>query len=153
MATDWITIKTEYVNGAEYSALADKYKIKEATVRQQSSRHKWLEERHKMSLAVTAKAISVLVESRAEQLANFNADDIRVAKAIRAKAATMMRNASSPQDLRARSGAFDTAQKIGRLALGATTENNGVTGDLAVMTANMDEKKYLEARKQALGEC
>ena len=127
MAIDWTAIKTEYINGAEYPALAKRHKIKEATLRQRASRNKWSQERQKASQAVTTKATAVLVESRAEQLANFNADDVRVAKAIRAKAAKLLQAATTPHELRALAGAFDSAQKIGRLALGASTENSNVS--------------------------
>ena len=127
MATDWTAIKTEYINGAEYPALAKRHNIKEATLRQRASRNKWSQERQKASQAVTTKATAVLVESRAEQLANFNADDVRVAKAIRAKAAKLLQAATTPHELRSLAGAFDSAQKIGRLALGASTENSNVS--------------------------
>ena len=154
MATDWTAIKTEYINGAEYPALAKRHKIKEATLRQRASRNKWSQERQKASQAVTTKATAVLVESRAEQLANFNADDVRVAKAIRAKAAKLLQAATTPHELRALAGAFDSAQKIGRLALGATTENNGLSspGGGPVQSVSMSQTEFRQIAKQISSE-
>jgi len=128
MATDWTALRIEYINGSmQYKELADAHKLKEGTVRQRANREDWAKERNALSRAVTQTANASLVESRSDQLASFNADDVRIAKAIRAKAAKMLGAATSPQDLRALSGAFDTAQKIGRLALGASTENSNVS--------------------------
>ena len=139
MATDWTAIKTEYINGAEYPALAKRHKIKEATLRQRASRNKWSQERQKASQAVTTKATAVLIESRAEQLANFNADDVRVAKAIRAKAAKLLQAATTPHELRSLAGVFDSAQKIGRLALGASTEKQDADKPAPRLTALRDD--------------
>ena len=154
MATDWAALRVEYINSAlQYKDLAAKHGLKEGTVRQRGNRENWGDERNAASRAVTQASNQKIGLSRVEELVKFNEDDVRVAKAIRAKAANMLKNANTPTDISALARAFDTAQKIGRLALGATTENNGVTGEMALMTAHMDEEKYLEARKQALGEC
>lgn len=128
MAANWPALRVEYVNSAlTFGELAKKHGLKEGTVRQRANREGWVVERNAASRAVTAKAEATLGLSRAEELAKFNADDLKMARAIRAKAAQMMAKANNPADLRALAGAVDTAQKVGRLALGATTENKGVT--------------------------
>ena len=128
MATDWNAIRIEYVNSAkQYKEIADKHGLKEATVRQRANREGWPAERHALSRAVTSDAAQRLSTSRADELARFNEDDLKVARAIRGKAANMLANASTPADIRALASAFDTAQKIGRLALGAATESSVVT--------------------------
>jgi hypothetical protein len=141
MATDWTSIKTEYVNGAEYPDLAKKYKVKEATLRQRASRHKWSQERQKASQAVTEKATSLLVESKASQLAKFNEDDVKIARALKQAAGTMMKNIGMPNDLRTIAGVFETAQRIGRIALGADSAmpDESETMNLPVMV--MIERK------------
>ena len=124
MATDWIKLRIEYVNGAlQYKELAKKHGIKEGTVRQRANREGWTEERNAVSRDVTRKAAATISENRVDVLARFNEDDLKMARAIRAKAASMMAGTTTPQDLRALAGAVDTAQKVGRLALGAETEN------------------------------
>lgn len=130
MATDWTSIKTEYVNGAEYPALAEKYKVKEATLRQRASRHKWSHERQEASQLVTKLATAAIVESKAEQLAKFNEDDLKMAKNLRAMVNKQIQNSKGdmePGQIRALAGAASEAQRIGRLALGAETESSVVT--------------------------
>lgn len=129
MATDWTAIRTEYINGAEYPDLAHKYKVKEATLRQRASRHKWSQERQKASQLVTAKATEALIETKAEQLAKFNADDLKVARNLRALVNRQIQKSNGEMDastIRALAGAASEAQRIGRLALGAETESSVV---------------------------
>jgi hypothetical protein len=138
MATDWNALRVEYVNGSmQYKELAEKHGLKEGTVRQRANREGWAAERNALSRAVTQTAQAKLTEDRTDELTKFNEDDLKMARAIRAKAASMMRNELSPQDLRALAGAVDTAQKVGRLALGASTENSSVTTQ--TLPASVDE--------------
>ena len=125
MAIDWPALKVEYVNSAMgYRELAEKYGIKEATVRKRVSREGWNEARHTASQFVTTLATEQITENRVDELIKFNKEDLETAKAIRTKAIAMMDLIESPSDLRALAGAVDVAQKVGRLALGASTENN-----------------------------
>ena len=96
-----------------------------------------VEERHALSRVVTERASQDLTLARSDDLAKFNADDLRMARAIRAKAAQMMARVNFPADLRALASAVDTAQKIGRLALGASTEN--ATVSTRELPASVDE--------------
>ena len=82
-------------------------------------------------------ASAIITESRTDDLAKFNADDLKMARAIRAKAAQMMQTATTPSQLQALAAAVDKAQKVGRLALGASTENNTVT--TKELPASVDE--------------
>lgn len=107
--------------------LADKNGLKLSTVTVRASRERWSEERSKSSQNVAEVASADLASRRAEELAKFNEEDLAIAKAIRTKARAMMEEANTPQDLKALSGAIDTAQKVGRLALGANTESSIVT--------------------------
>ena len=125
MAIDWPALKVEYVNSAMgYRELAEKYGIKEATVRKRVSREGWNEARHTASQFVTTLASEQITENRVDELIKFNKEDLETAKAIRTKAIAMMQLIESPSDLRALAGAVDVAQKVGRLALGASTENS-----------------------------
>lgn len=128
MATDWAAIRIEYINTpVTMRELAEKNGIKLPTITQRAAREKWSEERNNVSQKVTMAANSDLFSRRAEELAKFNEEDLELAKKIRAKASAMMEDADSASDLKALSGAIDTAQKVGRLALGANTESSIVT--------------------------
>jgi hypothetical protein len=128
MSTDWNAISIEFVSGVEsYRALAHRHGLKEATVRQRASREGWQARRHELSQSVTAKAQDALTSQRVGELAKFNEDDLKIAKEIREKAQAMMGADLKPADLKALSGAVKDAQIVGRLALGASTENSTVT--------------------------
>lgn len=124
MATDWAALKVEYINSAlTYGELADRHGIKAGTVRQRANREGWNDSRNAVSQFVTVTATEQITENRVDELIKFNAEDLATAKAIRNKAIAMMDGIESPSDLRALAGAIDVAQKVGRLALGASTEN------------------------------
>lgn len=128
MATDWAAIRIEYINTpVTMRELAEKNGIKLPTITQRAAREKWSDERNNVSQKVTMAANSDLFSRRAEELAKFNEEDLELAKKIRIKAALMMEEADSPSDLKALSGAIDTAQKVGRLALGANTDSSIVS--------------------------
>ena len=128
METDWAALKVEYVNSAlTYGELAERHGLKAGTVRQRANREGWNDSRNAVSQFVTTSATEQITENRVDELTKFNAEDLATAKAIRNKAIAMMELVESPSDLRALAGAVDVAQKVGRLALGASTENSAVT--------------------------
>jgi hypothetical protein len=138
MATDWTAIKLEYVNGhMSQRDLADKHQINPAGLMKRAANEGWEAERQQKSAEVSKVAQDLMTEDRTAVLAKFNEDDLRMARAIRAKAATMMKSIESPSELRAIASAADVAQKIGRLALGAETENTIVTS--RELPASVDE--------------
>lgn len=138
MATDWQAIKLEYINSPlSLKDIAEKHGLKDATVRQRAHREDWEQERHALSQSVTQAAQEQLTDDRTNQLAKFNEDDLRMARAIRAKAASMMKDVNRPSELRAIAGAADIAQRIGRLALGAETEN--IISNVRQLPSSVDE--------------
>ena len=124
---DWLAIQTEFISGIEYAELSEKYKVKEATIRQRAKRGDWSQQRHSASQAVTDKAIDSIIEVKADLLAKLNETDLSAAQALRDKANELMQSVTTANELKALSGTFDIAQKISRLALGASTENSTVT--------------------------
>lgn len=129
MATDWPALRVEYVNGAmQYKELAEAHGLKEGTVRQRANRENWAQERNALSRAVTQAANASLGEERATRLAKFNDQDAKIAEALKAKAAKLLgRDTIDASELSALSRVFDTAQKMGLLALGAATANTTVS--------------------------
>jgi kynurenine formamidase len=129
MATDWVALRIEYINGSmQYKELAAKHKLKEGTVRQRANREGWAEERNALSRAVTQAANASLGDERATRLAKFNDQDAKIAEALKAKAAKLLgRDTIDASELSALSRVFDTAQKMGLLALGAATANTTVS--------------------------
>lgn len=134
---DWIAIQTEYVSGKEYAELSETYNVKEATIRQRAKRGDWSQMRHSTSQAVTDKAIDSIIEVKADLLAKLNETDLSAAESLRAKANELLASVTTASELKALSGTFDVAQKISRLALGASTENSTITNK--ELPASVDE--------------
>lgn len=128
MGANWAKLRLDYIHGnMSLRELAEQNNIKSAGVMRRAANEGWEASRKQESANVSRLATASLTDTRATELAKFNDDDLRVARAIRAKAANLLSTVTSPQDIRALASAFDTAQKIGRLALGAATENTSVT--------------------------
>ncbi len=122
--TDWPALKLEYINSTlSLRELADRHGIKAAGVMGRAVKEGWDAARKQKQAEISAAAQEQLTNSRIDELASFNEDDLKMARAIRARAARMMQTSNdlSPTELRALAAAADTAQKIGRLALGAET--------------------------------
>ena len=129
MVIDWEKLRSEYITTRiTLRELADKHGIKAAGVMRRAANEYWEAERKQESAKVSSAVINASAEVRVAELDKFNADDLKMARAIRARAAQMMATVTSPQDLRAIAGAVDAAQKVGRLALGVSTNSNEITG-------------------------
>lgn len=136
MATDWTKIRTEYVHGTEtMRELAARHGIKSAGLMRRAAAEGWDAARKQHSAEVSKRAAASIVETKVDELVAFNADDLKVARALRASVAAHIRASQqegsrriAPADLRALASAAEASQRIGRLALGAATENKTLTG-------------------------
>lgn len=119
MATDWPAVRLEYVQGDDtLQQLATRHGIYPASLITRADKEGWHDEREQARMLTHSASDS----TRDEQLASFNADDLKVARAMRAKAAQMIQAANTPQEISALAKAFDIAHKIGRTALGVDAE-------------------------------
>ncbi len=154
-ATDWEALRLEFIHGAMTAEeLAERHGLKPDTVRTRARRGGWREQREELSRAVVSRAeavaqaeesvaqhvdavaTAVAVEVKATTLVEFNADDVKLAKALRAEVAKLITEARkaggarlSPRDLNALAATAERAQRMGRLALGVSTENVGLGGE------------------------
>jgi hypothetical protein len=113
--------------------LSEKYDVAEKAVVRRIERGGW----YKMRLEEAAKLEDELMrrsaETRIRELIKFNEDDLKMAKAIRGRVARRLQDAEnnpknviSSSELRTLAATCDTAQKMGRLALGAATQNTSL---------------------------
>lgn len=122
----WAAAKAHYITtNATYEDVSSMYGIGLEAVGKRGTREGWRQLRQNHVDAMAARAAENQAERTANELVRFNDGDLIVAKAIRKKAADMLRLADTPGKLRALALAMESAQKIGRLALGATTNNTG----------------------------
>ncbi len=124
MATDWTAVKLAYVHGTDtMRELAEKKGINAAGLMRRAAKEGWEAERKQESAKVSKTASEALGDERADRLAKFNEQDVKIAEALKAKAARILQSAGDDDRVLANlTRIFDGAQKIGRLALGAETE-------------------------------
>lgn len=133
--SDWDLIRTEYISSSiSIRELAEKYKCSADALEKRCYTQGWTEQRRKISAEVLAKAEAEITARRAEELVEFNKQDLQIAKALRAQIAKHINEAMqqnellSPKEIKTLVSAASDAQKIGRLALGVSTSNNEHTG-------------------------
>jgi homoaconitase/3-isopropylmalate dehydratase large subunit len=126
---NWPAAKIEYVTNASL-ALADiavKYGAKLGAVKAQALRKNWVEERAERSRILLQKVAEKATRAGIDELAAYNEQDILAAKSLRDLASKRMQQAQNgkptAQDLRCLAATVESAQRIARLALGASTEN------------------------------
>jgi len=128
---DWDAIKTEYIGGRmSYASLAEEHGISASAITKRGQREGWRALRLKISEDVGIKAQKSIVNQRAAWLERFNEGDLEIAEAVKAEVEQFIKDARTKeggitaQEIRALAGAAEAAQKIGRLALGATTDSH-----------------------------
>ena len=126
---DYSTAKAEYITGnMSIRDLARTRGLSVSVLMKRSARDGWQLAREQYSRDVAAKAEALMLDRGAEELAKFNADDLKVAKSLRLKAVRMLEHVESPLELRALAVTLEKAQRMGRLALGASTDNQTLFG-------------------------
>lgn len=125
MKADWGKLQAEYITGImSLRELAANHDIKPATVMARAAKGKWDDLRKQHQAKISSEAIQAAEIDKTEELRIFNQQCVEAARMIRQKSWEMLGvGGNSPQDIRALASAIESAQKIGRLALGATTDN------------------------------
>lgn len=160
MATNWQAAENEYIHGSfTYGEIARRYGVNEPAVRQYARRHDWKKKRRDLSQNVAENAQAIAIERRVNQLTQLNQDDIKISQAIRAQIAKVLSKAAiedktlTPAELRSLTGAHESAQRVVRLALGASTENKeftGAGGESLIPKNELTVEEYLRVREEAL---
>lgn len=153
-------IRTEFIGGRmTIRELAEKHNVSYEALRKVASRGEWMNERHTVTQKVTSAAVATAIHTRVSELSQFNADDLKMAKALRGMAAQLINQSQQPNAKKLSLGELgqiarlaSDAQKIGRLALGASTDNHELTGagsgPIQVSDVPLDE--YKAALKKAI---
>jgi len=75
--SDWDLIRTEYISSSiSIRELAEKHDCSFEAIQKRSIRDGWLDQRHKLSAEVLAKADAEIVERRVKELNEFNEQDM-----------------------------------------------------------------------------
>lgn len=156
---DYAALKIEFVHSsASLADMAQRHGIKLPTLRKYAERHGWNSEKVAAEQVAVAAANAQAARERVSELTAFNADDLKIAKAIRSQVAKKIMAAGDKiiamNELRILASAAEAAQRIGRLALGASTDNVGHAGEGGTGPIKTQEvpsiEEYLAAREQVL---
>jgi hypothetical protein len=154
---DWTALRIEYVNSTlSLRELAAKHSINDAGVMKRAAKEKWEQERQHRSAVVSSVIQEKLTEQYVDKLAEFNAQDIALAETFKRKITAVLAkidelDAEKPDSavLNTLANALSTSQKVGRLALGAETSNQKVTGEVTT-TTRKEQVHVLLAEVRAL---
>ena len=132
---DWTAIKLAYIHSAKtLSQIAAEFSVTESAAEKRSEREKWADARRELSESVSRTAVERISAERLAELTNWNDADLKVARAMRGQIIAAINNAANtakplkPAEIRSLASAAEAVQKMGRLALGATTTNAGLSG-------------------------
>lgn len=136
---DWLAAKAEYVNDFALTLvdIAGKYGISDGGVRARAHREGWTEARNVRARLLEESVQQKTISSAAQELAHFNRTDIEAAKVARSMVLRKFADAQAKvkgrpdldlpleaRDLRALVSVLEVAQRVARLALGASTSND-----------------------------
>lgn len=159
IAKKYDALRVEFINGAmTLKELADAHGVNYAGLRKAASRGEWMAERNSLSHKVTSEATQAQTEARISELSQFNKDDLAMAKALRGMAAAVINQAQAQkralplEEIQRIARIAAEAQKIGRLALGASTDNHELSGPKQgpIQVSNVPIEEYREALKEVL---
>lgn len=137
---DWGALRTEYINGTmSLRELAEANGIKAAGLMNRAAKEGWDAERKRFQAESSKRALEIAADERADRLAKFNAQDLKIAEGMKAKAVVMLKAAEDERTLATLARVFESAQRIGRLALGAATENTEAKVTTRELPASVDE--------------
>lgn len=160
--TDWTPIRLAYIHsGKSLAQVAADFRVTADAAEQRSAREGWAELRRQASEAVSTAAAARMEAERVSELVAWNAADLAAAKALRARVLHCLDaqpeegdEPIGPNQVRALVAAAEGVQRIGRLALGATTENTGLSNPEGgpIEGANVPVGDYEEALRRVMSE-
>lgn len=138
---DWDKLTIEFVSSnytvSEFAKLKN---IPETTMIKAYRRYKWGEKRSENGQQMVGKAVEMVCDDRAAQLAEQNQKDLSVAALLRDEIVRQVGSGDlEAKDIRALAGSLKDVQAVVRLALGASTENTD-------MNINTDFESWLNER-------
>ena len=153
---DWSAAKAAYVNDATLTLrqTAERYGASETAVHNRSAREGWTAARTLKAQTLVSQTTQRAIDDAAVELGKWNEQDLLLAKALRAQVGKKLQAASKLQaadstatmesrDIRALALAAEAAQRIARLALGASTENTlPVSAPPVGELPDIDEKAF-----------
>ena len=124
MPVDGAVLKADYLIHYELSlaALAENYGIDYTHLCEVAAREHWQQEREIRSFRIQKDALDRSAHDQVAELADFDSECLRQAKAILGTVSIVLAEHRKPHEIRSLAVAVESAQRIGRLCLGAAIE-------------------------------
>ncbi|QLD33180.1 hypothetical protein [Mannheimia varigena] len=125
---DWVSIKLEFVKSTlSIRDFAEAYGIPHSTLLKRAAAEKWSDERNQIGIRLESKAVEKVTDDKSDELAQFERKSLKAISQTHDKLLAILDMAKKPSELKAVSSALVDLQKVYRLALGASTENQATT--------------------------
>lgn len=148
---DWAKIKVEFIKSTlSIRDFAEAFNIPLGTLSRKVTKEKWVNERSQIDNNVITKSIEKTVEDRVDELTKFEQDNLKAISKAQEKVIAMLELCEKPNEIKALSGALVDFQKVYRLALGASTENQAVdsTKNFADIIRDIENAERERANRQ-----
>jgi hypothetical protein len=132
MRPDWPSLRLEYIlSNVTQRELAQQHGLKERTVNKRAEREHWAAEREERQRGMIETASQQVTFDAVAELRRQNLFDLDCARRLRQHIERLLHEAEgkddlSPSDLRTLSAALESTQRVCRLALGASSNNEVV---------------------------
>lgn len=137
---NWGALCAEYISGVmSMRELAKAHGIKASGLMSRGAKERWDEKRKQFQAEASSRAVALAVDDKARRLAKFNDQDLKIAEALKSKAVALLKEADDSRELASLSKVFESAQRIGRLALGASTEATEAKVTTRELPCSVDE--------------
>lgn len=157
--TDWVAVRLAYVHSTKSMAqIAVDFGINPHGIEKRSEKEGWRDMRRRAAESI-GEAVAARIEAeRTEELMKVNEMHLRVARALLSQASANINAAQLgaepmvPARIAQLAGAIEKTLRTARLALGATTENTGVSNPSGgpVGMADVPLGEYQDALKKFL---
>ena len=126
MRTDWALVKTAFITSNKTLVeIAADFKLDLDTVRRHAAKEKWTEQRGLWRVTTTKQATEKRSTEMATDIAQFDSDSLKLARAGYAMvAAEMKSNNPLKAPVHQLATALANFQKVGKLAFGEVTETD-----------------------------
>lgn len=127
---DWAALRSQYVTSKiSLKDLSAKRKVAFSTIQKRAGKERWNEARREMEDETAQKAHAALIDKRVEELVKFNEDDLRIATALKQRAAALLKATPNANDLRTIAATFEIARRMGLSALGVDDDGKLPSGE------------------------
>lgn len=124
---DWVKLKLEFVKSSLSTRdFAEAFGIPYSTFSKKVMQEKWVDERKHIGSRLEAKSVEKAIEDKSSELAKFEGKSLQAIAIAQDEIIQGLMAGGKPNEIKALTSALVDLQKVYRLSLGASTENQSV---------------------------